>query len=133
MEVALQHFIYDRYNLGSILRDHQELGAHTDVVEFLRNETITYRWTHHGSRPMGFELINQCTTCRRLKPWKITAVEDNYRVELKCTTQNCGTKIAYTFPREWKWVSGPPIKSDERGAWIVRTDAQENKDAMDVA
>ena len=82
---------------------------------------------------MGFELIDQCATCRRLKPWKIAVDKDNYRVELKCTTQNCETKIVHTFPSGWKWVGGPPIKSDERGAWIVRMDVQEDKDAMDVA
>ena len=82
MEIGLQHFIYNRHNLEPILRGQQELGAHNDVVEFQQNKISTFKWTHHGTRPMGFGFLKSVTT---FKLWNQLSI----RITLKlwCNVQ----------------------------------------------
>lgn len=130
MEFALQHFVYDRDSLVPILRGQQELGAHTDVVEFQGNKTSTFRWTHHGARPMGFGFVNQCANCHFLQTLKPTINRKDTEVVMKCS--NCNYTTTYNFPRGWNWVAKPPAKGDDRGAWIFRVEFLSDEDAMDV-
>lgn len=130
MEFGLQHFIYNRSSLASILRDQQELGAHTDVIEFQPGQISTFRWTHPGARPMGSRFINQCSSCQRLKTRKPIDSKDKRQITLKCTF--CSDATKFTLPAEWDWVNGIPVKEDERGAWIVRKEAQGDEDMMDT-
>jgi hypothetical protein len=131
MDLTLQIFIYNRNNIAYILRGQQELGAHTDVVEFQPNKVSVFRWTHHGARPMGFRVIIQCTACQHLKTLKpLTDENDNTRLLLKCS--NCQKSTAYKLLEGWKWAISSPAKGDERGAWIVRVDFYEEDEAMDV-
>jgi hypothetical protein len=131
MDVALQYYIYNRSNMGSILRDHQELGAHTDVIEIQPTNISTFRWTHHGARPMGFGFVKQCAKCHYLDTLKPTEVEDNSHVVISC--RNCDLTTRYNFPRGWTWAQKPPAKGDDRGAWIVRTHLfNDDRDRMDT-
>jgi len=130
MDIAIQFFIYGRTNLASILRCQQELGAHTDIIEFQPKKTSTFRWTHHGSRPMGFGIVDQCASCHHLKTLKPIVIEDDAQIVLKCS--NCKNSTTYRLPSEWKWVDKPPLKGDERGAWVVRIDSHEGGVIMDT-
>jgi hypothetical protein len=130
MDVALQHFIYNRTNLAHILQDQQELGAHTDIIEIQPKKISTFRWSHPGARPMGFEIYNQCSTCARLKPFKPTVNSSKTQISLECTS--CKKITVYKFPTGWNWVNGAPTKSDTRGAWMVQVNSQE-EDLMDIA
>lgn len=130
MDHVFQHFIYNWRNLAPILRDQQELGAHTDVVEYRLENISTFRWTHHGVRPMGSETVNQCFACHRLKTLKPKVNENVTQVVLKCS--QCNYAAEYNFPDGWSWVNGIPAKGDERGAWIVRVEPAEGEVQMDV-
>ena len=128
MEIGLQHF--NRRNLEPILRGQQELGAHTDVVEFQQSKISTFRWTHHGTRPMGFSFINQCIGCHHLQTLTPSVKKDHTRILMKCSF--CERITTYNFPQGWNWANNPPVKGDERGAWIVRVEALGDKDVMDM-
>lgn len=130
MDLELQHFIYDRTNLVFILRGQQELGAHTDIIEFQSGKISTFRWTHHGSRPMGFGFVDQCSNCHHLGTLKPIVIQDDAEVALKCS--NCKEKTVYKLTSGWKWVNKPPLKGDERGAWIVRVDLYKDEVMMDI-
>jgi hypothetical protein len=130
MDFALQYFIYDRTNLFPILRGQQELGAHTDVIEFQPGKISTFRWTHHGSRPMGFGIVDQCAGCHYLKTLKPIVIENGAQISLKCS--NCKKNTTYRLPSGWEWINNPPVKGDERGAWIVRIELHEDGVVMDV-
>jgi hypothetical protein len=130
MEIGLQHFIYNRRNLEPILRGQQELGAHTDVVEFQQNKISTFKWTHHGTRPMGFGFLNQCSVCHHLQTLKPTVNKDHTQIVMKCSI--CIKTTTYDFPHGWNWVNNPPVKGDERGAWIVYVESLGDKDMMDL-
>jgi NADH:ubiquinone oxidoreductase subunit F (NADH-binding) len=80
---------------------------------------------------MGSGFVNQCPGCHRLKTLKPAANEDVTQVIMKCSS--CKSTTRYNFPEGWKWVSGPPVKGDERGAWIVCNDQEGNdSDTMDT-
>lgn len=79
---------------------------------------------------MGCGFVNQCPGCHCLKTLKPAAVEDDTQIVMKCSS--CKRTMTYNFPKGWKWVSGPPVRGDERGAWIVHKDLQESKDMMDT-
>jgi hypothetical protein len=130
MDIALTNFIYDRLGLDSILRQHQELGAHTNVIEFQRGKVSTFRWTHPGARPMGEDIAGQCCECNRLKTTSPKVSQDKNTIIIKCTF--CKFEKAFNFPPDWTWVSGPPLKGDERGAWLVRVDEVRDINAMDT-
>lgn len=106
-----------------ILREQQELGAHTDVIEFQKGKISTFRWTHPGARPMGVPVTKQCRSCHRLKTMAPIVSQDGLKITLRCS--ECRAEQIYDFPSGWKWVSYPPVKGDERGAWIVRVDETE--------
>lgn len=131
MDIALQHFIYKRTNLAHILQDQQELGAHTDIIEIQSRKISTFRWSHPGARPMGFDISNQCSICARLKTFKPTVSPSKTQVSLECTS--CKNIAVYEFPTGWNWVNGPPTKSDIRGAWLVQVNSQEDEVLMDIA
>lgn len=130
MELGLQHFIYNRPSLAPILRDQQELGAHTDVIDFQPGQITTFRWTHPGARPMGSRFVNQCSSCQRLKTLKPTDGKDRRQITLKCSF--CNNATQFTLPPEWDWVNGIPVKGEERGAWIVCKDIQGDEAIMDT-
>ena len=85
MEIGLQHFIYNHPSLEPILCGQQELGAHTNVVEFQQNRISTFKWTHHGMHLMGFGFINQCTACHHLQTLKPTVNRDHTQIVMKCS------------------------------------------------
>jgi hypothetical protein len=120
MDIAIQHFIYNRSSLEPIIHGQQELGAHTDILEFRSDKLSTFRWTHHGARPLGFEFINQCAGCLCLKTLKPSVFDNDTRVVLQCSI--CKKNTTYNFPHGWSWTHDPPMKDDERGAWIVRVE-----------
>jgi hypothetical protein len=117
--LTLSHFIFDRPKLENILRDHQSLGAHTDVVQFKRGNVTTFRWTHPGARPMGFKINSQCPNCNRLKTREPKPSLNHSTAILQCL--GCDFKQVYTLEAlpKWLWVHGPPVKGDGRGAWVA--------------
>ena len=78
---------------------------------------------------MGSGFINQCAECHHLKTLKPIAVEVT-QLTLQCSF--CNKRATYRLPEGWNWVSGPPVKGDERGAWIVRVDFLESEDMVDM-
>ncbi|KAF8813074.1 hypothetical protein BYT27DRAFT_7085341, partial [Phlegmacium glaucopus] len=131
MDIGLHLFIYNRIKLDHILQEQQELGAHTNIVEFQPGKTLTFMWTHPGARPMGVGVSNQCFRCNRLKTMKPTSNQLNSEITLQCTICNF-SKIFY-FPSGWKWICGPPTRGDARGAWMVFTDVRKDENWMDTA
>ena len=67
MDLALNQFIFNCINFVHLIREHQALGAHTDIIVFQATTVKTYRWSHPGACPMGNRSSNQCTKCHRLK------------------------------------------------------------------
>jgi hypothetical protein len=129
MDIGLQHFIYNRTTLNHILLDRQDIGAHTDVIEFNPGKVQTYKWTHLGARPMGVGITHQCFSCGRLKTIKPRISSDGSSVVHKCSI--CHDIQTYNLPAGWKWLHND--KEDRRGAWLVRTDYSVNNDVMDTA
>ncbi|KAF8800814.1 hypothetical protein BYT27DRAFT_7116607, partial [Phlegmacium glaucopus] len=129
MDLGLHHFIYNCTKLNNLLLDQQELGAHTNIVEFCPRNVSTFKWSHPGSRPMGVGISKQCHRCGWLKTMNPTVSMDNLKVVLKCS--QCKSMNTYNFPTGWKWVHGP-AKRDERGSWMVFVDSEENKNVMDT-
>lgn len=121
MDLALSHFIFDRPKIENILHDHQNIGAHTDIVQFQASIVTTFRWTHPGARPLGYGIHNQCTNCKGLKTRSAKPNEDHSRIVLRCRV--CKYEIVYNLPEGWGWVRSPPAKGDVRGAWLVLTEA----------
>ena len=130
MDIGLSSFVYDRMKMGLILREHQELGAHTKVVQLEKEKTSTFMWTHPGARPMGELVANQCGNCRRLKTTSPTVSQDKKSIVIKCAV--CYNTKTYALPSGWTWVFGPPVKGDERGAWLFPVDAGEDVSLMDT-
>lgn len=130
MDLGLQHFIYGRSNIAHIVRDQQELGAHTDVIEFQSRKTSTFRWTHPGARPMGFGISNQCPSCDRLKTVKPIPNKNKYQASMACNV--CDYSKDYDCPSGWDWTYGPPIKGDVQGAWLVHVTTEGHDNFMDV-
>lgn len=120
MDIGLHHFIYDRLNFKNILKDKQDLGAHTDIAIFQPGRITTFAWIHPGIRPMGFDISKQCPECQYLKTLHPTISQGHLTTTLKC--ENCKKIFVYTFPTGWKWAHGPPVKGDQRGSWIISTD-----------
>ena len=130
MSLALAHFIFDQPKLENLLRDHQNLGAHTDIVQFKRGNITTFRWTHAGARPLGFGVNNQCPNCQRLKTREPRPSSDNSNVLLRCSS--CKHETMYSLPPKWMWVHDPPVKGDGRGAWIALPETHEAQEATPV-
>ncbi|KAF8800473.1 hypothetical protein BYT27DRAFT_7117398 [Phlegmacium glaucopus] len=129
MDLGLHHFIYNRTKLDNLLLDQQELGAHTNIVEFHPQNVSTFKWSHPGARPMGVGISKQCHRCGWLKTMNPTVSMDNLKVVLKCS--QCKFMNTYDFPTGWKWVHGP-AKRDEHGSWMVFVDSEENKNVIDT-
>lgn len=122
------HFIYNRTNLEPILLECQELGAHTNVIEFKSAKAHTFTWMHPGACPMRVGISHQCIRCSCLRTVKpITGSIDSAAV-LKCSV--CGNVQTYSFPTGWNWVQGG--KGDRQGAWLVRIDHNAKCEDMDT-
>ena len=110
MDPALQHFIYNQGNLAPVICDQQELGAHTDMIEFQSEKISTFRWTHPGACPMGYGISNQCPFCNRLKTLKPTIIHNTSQTSLAC--KFCDYSKIYDQPLGWDWIYGPSTKND---------------------
>jgi hypothetical protein len=119
MDLALNQFVFDRINFVNIIREHQALGAHTDIIVFQSTEVKTYRWTHPGARPMGNRNSNQCSKCHRLKTLSPKRNnDDRFSIVLKCSA--CNWEKMFEVPNGFKWCQGEsPSKGADRGAWMV--------------
>jgi len=122
MDLALNQFVFDRINFVNIIREHQALGAHTDVVVFEPTKVKTYKWTHPGACPMGNKTSNQCSKCHRLKTLSPKRDnEDRFSIVLKCS--ECHWEKSFKVPEGFKWCQGEsPSKGGDRGAWMVFTE-----------
>lgn len=116
------HFVFDQPNIEYFLREHQALGAHTDIIQFQSGKMTTFKWTHTGTRPLGFGINPQCPSCKRLKTNSPKANKNYSEIVLQCS--ECKATQVFTFPSGWKWMHGPPPTGkglkDERGAWLVQ-------------
>ncbi|KAF8801925.1 hypothetical protein BYT27DRAFT_7114022, partial [Phlegmacium glaucopus] len=97
--------------LENILRDHQNIGAHTDIVQFQHGNTTTFRWTHPGAHPLGFGINNQCPSCKQLKTRVPKPSSNNSKVLLRCSV--CMHQTLYDLPPRWVCVHPPAPKGDE--------------------
>lgn len=125
MKWGLSHFVFDQRSIENLLLEHQNIGAHTDIVQFQSGKTHTFRWTHEGARPLGFGINPQCKECKRLKTKSSKHPQgqpkiDHSQICIRCSA--CQFEEVFTFPDGWKWVHQAASKRDERGAWIVRTE-----------
>jgi len=122
MDLALNQFVLDRINFVHIVREHQALGAHTDIIVFRPEAIKTYRWTHPGACPMGNSTSNQCSHCHWLKtlsPKKDN--QDRFSLVLKCSA--CDWERIFKVPDGFQWCQGEsPTKGGDRGAWMVFTE-----------
>ena len=116
MDWGLSHFVFDRPKIKYLLREHQALGAHTDILQFQSGKIRTFRWTHPGSRPLGHGINPQCNDCKRLKMRVPKPNADHSQITFHCSA--CKSKTIFDHPSGWKWVNGPPLKGDEQGAWL---------------
>ena len=121
MDISLQHFVHDHLHLNTIIREHQDLGAHTNVVVFEPGQVTTFMWTHPTVRPMGNEISKQYQQCYRLRTFRITDIEDHSKTILKCTW--CKHAITYAVPIGWEWLHDPPVKGDDRGRWLINIES----------
>jgi len=120
MDWALNHFIFDRPGLHGFLRDHQALGAHNDIIQFQSNETTTFKWTHPGACPMGFDINKQCPNCQQLKT-RVPKINADGSIGLRCS--QCKKGVAYNVPQAWKWLHNAPNRGDQgQGAWLINTE-----------
>ena len=120
MDLAVNHFIFERGKLDGFLRDHQSLGAHTDIVQFQSGITTTFRWSHPGARPFGNDINKQCPGCKRLKTRSPNIDASGLRIRLLCSVCKYSGD-PYVFPAGWGWVHSAPVKGDAgQGAWLVR-------------
>jgi hypothetical protein len=120
MDWALSPFVFDRPKVEHLLCEHQALGAHTDIVQFKSGDTKRFRWTHPGSRPLGYGINSQCQSCKRLKTNVPKPKADHSQIMIQCS--QCKLETLFTLPPNWNWVNTPPLKGDERGAWLVQTE-----------
>ncbi|KIM38491.1 hypothetical protein M413DRAFT_76005 [Hebeloma cylindrosporum] len=120
MDWALNHFVFERQGLNTFIRDHQALGAHTDIIQFQPDKTTTFKWTHPGARPFGFDINKQCPYCQRLKT-RVPRIEADGSVCLRCS--KCMKEVTYNLPHGWTWLHSAPFKGDQgQGAWLVHTE-----------
>jgi len=57
--------------LRAILSNHSRMGAHSDIIVYLRSGIIyEYRWGHQGIRPFSMPLPMGCPDCGCLQAWK---------------------------------------------------------------
>lgn len=118
MDIGLHHFIYDSLDIRTILNDHPDLGAHTNIVNFQPGAATSYMWTHPSVRPMGTAIYNQCRKCYSLNHFRITVTDDYSKTIHKCT--KCKDRVSYTIPQGWNWINDASTKADERGSWLVK-------------
>ena len=111
MDLTLSHFVFGRPNLDGFLREHASLGAHTDIIEFQAGKTTTFRWTHPGSRPLGFPINKQCPNCNRLKTRVPKQNDNGTSILVRCSA--CKHTVTYVLPAGWNWTHGPPVKGDQ--------------------
>jgi hypothetical protein len=71
-ELILAFFVERRPAiLSSVLGNHVRLGAHSDIIVYLKNGIIyEYRWGHERTRPFGIYLPMGCPKCGCLQSWK---------------------------------------------------------------
>jgi hypothetical protein len=120
MDWAVNHFIFERPTLNGFLRDHQALGAHTDIIQFQPGKTTTFKWTHPGARPFGIDINKQCPDCQRLKT-RSPKINVDGSICLRCS--GCRKEVKYELPRGWTWLHNPPVKGDQgQGTWLVHTE-----------
>ena len=123
MSFALNYFIFDRINMVLILREHQVLGAHTDVIVFEPTVIMTFKWTNPGARPMGNDTpcSIQCPQCHRLKTPSPKVTVDPNVICLKCS--KCPWEDKYSVPTGFKWCKGESSSNGgERGAWLFKAE-----------
>ncbi|KAF8799478.1 hypothetical protein BYT27DRAFT_7120691, partial [Phlegmacium glaucopus] len=60
MDIGLHLIIYNHIKLDHILQEQQDLGVHTNIVEFQPSKTLTFMWIHPSAHPMGVGVSNQC-------------------------------------------------------------------------
>lgn len=127
MDLSIQHFIYNRPTLKAVLQDHQGLGAHTDIMEITATTTTTYIWVHQSSRPFGHVYQHQCPKCSRLSTIG-PKFDGKDCVYFKCSFSGCDGKSTFRLPEGTRWLyNGPPVKGDNRGAWLVRSTKTNSK------
>lgn len=135
MDLALNQFVFDRMGITNTLRDHQALGAHTDIILFRPGIIQTFRWTHPGARPMGHDTSSslQCPKCSRLNTISPKFLEmDSTR--LRCSSSDCRWEETYCRPTHFNWCQNEsPRNKEERGAWLYSEEKEGNNKSMDVA
>jgi hypothetical protein len=130
-DLAVKGFVYSRWSLEPILRDRQELGAHTGVLEFSAGRVRTFLWSHPIKRPLGQAAASQCPDCGRLKPWNVKINQDHSNIILQCSY--CTKTSEYQLPANATWPFKPPARNDERGAWLCITEKAEVQESEDLA
>ena len=118
MDLSIQHFIFNRPTLKAVLRDHQGLGAHMDIIEITPNATTTYVWVHQSARPFGHVYQHQCPLCSRLSTRGPKFTTEG-AVYFKCSFPECRGRSVFQLPDGARWLyKGPPVKGDSSGTWL---------------
>lgn len=120
-EGSLTWFIQSR-EVTSLLKNHQSLGAHTDIFMLKPGcKIIHYVWSHPVIKPFGDSPGEQCKHCGCFRPWKLVKEVASHgqldSVLLQCRVCLKPTK---TFLRQGKTrVGNGKSKKDERGDWYI--------------
>lgn len=126
---AYNRFLYGKKDVGSALRDDEQLGPHTDLLCFqcdakdhsIKFTTTRYFWSHPGQKPFGNPLPTQCQ-CGGLRTLEVVKKTKD-GIFLKCRATNCGHKWAFGLPPDAEFVSGKYMDDGQHGQWLKVTRA----------
>ncbi|KAF8868252.1 hypothetical protein CPB84DRAFT_1696976, partial [Gymnopilus junonius] len=130
MDLSVQYFIHDCYNLRNVLPENQALGAYTNIMEFTLNVMTTFMWVHQGSHPNSQVYQSQCPLCGRLKI-EGPKVDKNGSVTFTCMFEGCVGRSIFEFPAGASWIMGKALdQKDSRGGWLQIKEIKEKKAAV---
>ncbi len=126
---AYNRFLYGKNDVGSALRDDEQLGPHTDLLCFqcnakghsIKTTTTRYFWSHPGQKPFGNPLPTQCQ-CLGLRTLNVVKKTKD-RIFLKCRATDCTREWAFDRPPDAEFVSGEYKDDGLHGQWLKVTQA----------
>jgi hypothetical protein len=116
---AYNRFLYGKTDVGSALRDDEQLGPHTDLLCFQCDKATRYFWSHPGQKPFGNPLPTQCQ-CHGLRTL-VVAKKTKDRIFLKCRATDCTHELAFDRPPDAEFVTGEYRDDGHHGQWLQVT------------
>jgi hypothetical protein len=122
-EAALQclyKFFIEKHSmqrvLPSLLNEEMALGAHTNVIALSQEgQSYKYTWFHRENRPMGIEMIPQCSKCGVLNQFTTYYDLEMKQISRRCTM--CKDAHLEPFPPSFPVIQGP-LKHQVTQGWL---------------